>query len=84
MTPKEKAIELNEKFMLTVPGANGFKISFKSHVLITVDEIIKEYEEEIIYAAYDVDFELWKNRQSYWEEVKNEIEKLQYQAYKIN
>lgn len=82
MTPKEKAIELVTKMDVT-PNKVVLYLNVdeifecnKKASLITVDEIIKEYEEEIIYAAYDVDFELWKDRQSYWEEVKNEIEKL--------
>ena len=71
MTPKEKAIELNEKFMLTVPGANGFKISFKSHALITCDEILS-----LMIKFHNRHIEDNSNEIIFWECVKEEIEKL--------
>lgn len=70
MIPKEKAKELVDAMY----GVTDYQA--KQSALIAVDEIIKEYEEEIIYKAYDTDFELWKDRQSYWDEVKQEIQKL--------
>lgn len=60
MTPKEKAIELVNKFMLT----NNHKFYAKQCALIAVDEILKVL---ISYAGKEYDFYL---------EVKQEIEKL--------
>jgi hypothetical protein len=65
MTPKEKAIELNEKFMLMING--GHKISFKKHAIIAVNEMIK-YAERWGDMALDDIIE--------FEEIKKEIEKL--------
>jgi len=70
MSPKEKAIELVEKFRLKVldydgNGLNGFKA--KQCALIAVDEMLKP------------SFNGYVKMQSikrYWEEVKSEIEKL--------
>ncbi|MDQ5929287.1 MAG: hypothetical protein QG594_1065 [Bacteroidota bacterium] len=76
MTPKEKAIELNTKFMLTVDGANGFKISFRKHAINTVDEIINEYNTNICYCGYDNDFEMWNDKKQFWIDVKQELELL--------
>lgn len=64
MTPKEKALELVEKFRLKVldydgNGLNGFKA--KQCALIAVDEIIRVLQDESDW---------------YWDEVKEEIEKL--------
>lgn len=79
MNSQEKAKELINKFILhtrvfhEVLGWEDYIDSAKQCALIVVDEIIKEYEEKIIYAAYDTDFELWKDRQNYWKEVKQEI-----------
>ena len=71
MTPKEKAIELNEKFMLTVAGANGFKISFKSHALIAVDEILS-----LMIKFHGRHIEDNRTQIDYWQEVKQEINNL--------
>jgi hypothetical protein len=71
MTPKEKAIELNEKFMLTVAGTNGFKISFKSHALIAVDEILS-----LMIKFHNRHIEDNSNEIIFWELVKEEINKL--------
>jgi len=70
MTPKEKAIELNEKFMLTVAGSNGFKVSFKSHCLIAVDEIIS-----LMIKFHGRHIEDNSTEIEYWQEVKNELNK---------
>jgi hypothetical protein len=68
MTPKEKAIELIDKFRLNVvdyegSGLNDFKA--KQCALIAVDEILQI---------------TWVDKfltvQDYWNEVKQEIEKL--------
>jgi hypothetical protein len=66
MTPKEKAIELVDKFsneiLLTI---NGGKVA----ALIAVDEIL----EVIIFNKYDDKY--WEE-EGYWNEVKQEIENL--------
>ena len=61
MTPKEKAQELLSKF-----AVGGWR---KEHATTCVDEIIKEYDEEIL-ESNDV------NRIEYWRQVKDEIEAL--------
>lgn len=77
MTPKEKAEELFYKFSRIIPPSSyvayedGVKINFdlenaKTIASITVDELIEE--------AYFTDG--YYDRQEYWEEVKQEIEKL--------
>jgi hypothetical protein len=77
MTPKEKALELVDKFASPL---DVFKININSKrcALIAVDEIIKvcpyidlkvrETEDQL--SAFDFQFV------SYWQEVKQEIEKL--------
>ena len=73
MTPKERAEELVDKFILNVldydgSGLNGFKA--KQCALICVDEINK---------AIDFDFMEVQNLESqhrYWDEVEQEIKKL--------
>jgi len=63
MTPKEKARDLIGKFVhLTrqTSGANGTIYNSKKCALIAVDEILNEPD-----CSYD-----------YWQEVKQEIEKL--------
>ena len=79
MTPKEKAKELVEKFIpytrvfYEVLGWEDDVDSAKQCALIAVDEILKG-----IVPKYDDErytFELGGN-QFYWQEVKQEIEKL--------
>lgn len=65
MTPKEKAIELVDKFTQT----NGNAFFAKECALIAVDEVMKEYG---TYFKVNVDGKY----ESYWEQVKQEIEKL--------
>jgi hypothetical protein len=64
MTPKEKAKELVDKYFTTGYAINLFYA--KQCALIAVDEAIEE--------SYLVDKTYC--RQEYWEEVKQEIEKL--------
>ena len=65
MTPKEKAIELIEKYQF-VEIANYTSIfEVKECALIAVDEIL-----EITSESYDID------HINYWQEVKHELEKL--------
>lgn len=70
MTPKEKAIELYQKFYYQLPSNLSDKIQdcvAQECALIAVDEII--YYLEITLGVDKEDFE-------YWQEVKQEIEKL--------
>lgn len=62
MTPKEKAFSLYFKFIRDVIGDDK---KAKQCALIAVDEIINEY-----WSHYN------NNRVYWWEEVKQEIEKL--------
>ena len=71
MTPKEKAKELANKFLRTYkvslyPPFTKASDEAKQCALIAVDEIIEEYQK--IFPNV--------NRRNYWEEVKEEIEKL--------
>ena len=68
MTPKEKAIELVDKMYV------GFIHSLYSYkakqcALIAVNEILLD-------DMYDMGEEPFEKRIDYWQEVKNEIEKL--------
>jgi hypothetical protein len=76
MTPKEKAIELVDKFMEhTVEWDNVTEYAFDSEyhakqcALIAVDEIIRELTEEISPSVHGF-------RHQYWIEVEQEIAKL--------
>ena len=70
MTPKEKARDLRDKMYLKIPsvydptGLPHYPIA-KEMSLIAVDELI-----------YETQFEVPNIRQRYWNEVKQEIEKL--------
>jgi flagellar assembly factor FliW len=74
MTPKEKAFELAHKFRLLeirTSENSHMMISMadaKQCALISVDEIL-----DVITGIYDYDFEVLNQ---YWQEVKQEIEKL--------
>ena len=73
MTPKEKAKELIVKYIQYTPVEEAFEALYaKQCALIAIDEILKELDAETwgleMYEAF--------NRQSYWQEVKQEIEKL--------
>jgi hypothetical protein len=71
MTPKEKAKELVEKYDSTLTYLES-KLKAKHCALIAVDEILKECSN---WAGGTNDG--WDaNRFDYWNEVKNEIEKL--------
>ena len=63
MTPKEKAVELVNKY-LTADYTDINHEGLKCCAIIAVDEILKLYKEN------------WNIENSYWEEVKTEIEKL--------
>ena len=64
MTPKEKAVELVHKFGME----NQYYERAKQCALIAVDEILSM---GIMSHSGD-----WQMAKSYWEEVKQEIEKL--------
>jgi hypothetical protein len=68
MTPKEKAKELVEKYFNTCHKSSDLELSWKvckKCALIAVDEILN-------IKSVDRDYDL----STYWEEVKQEIEKL--------
>ncbi len=67
MTPKEKAEELVNKMERPMDGVSIFRLAAKKLALIAVDEVIEALHEHH-----------WQNRLiiNYWEEVKQEIEKL--------
>ena len=64
MTPKEKAQELFDKFLRV-----EYPWPAKECALIAVDEIIRELTEEISPSVHGF-------RHQYWQEVKQEIQKL--------
>jgi hypothetical protein len=80
MTPKEKAIELMDKFYQTTPNESwinqpiGLKKEYKAWeqskqcALIAVDEMLNLEPPELSY--------LEPFSKSYWQEVKNEINQL--------
>ncbi len=41
--------------------------------LLHVEGIIKEYEDNICECGYDYDFDMWRDKQSYWLKVKQII-----------
>ena len=63
MTPQEKAEELVNKYWIT--DFDIYEEESKQCALIAVDELI-----------YETQFEVPNIRQRYWQEVKQEIEKL--------
>jgi hypothetical protein len=68
MTPKEKAKELFDKFMKPIDGLHKYPMCFdtaKQCALIAVDEILKITWVDKFLTVED-----------YWNEVKQEIEKL--------
>ena len=67
MTPKEKAKELVAKFMPHSTGNSNRNEAIEC-ALIAVDEILKVCENEISHCSDKTYF--------YWQEVKQEIEKL--------
>ena len=70
MTPKEKAKELVDKFVQYTPAEEEYEFPYaKQCALIAVDEIISEIEPSVTMDVIEA-------RIKYWEEVKQEIEKL--------
>jgi hypothetical protein len=69
MTPKEKAIEIYEKFYYQLPSSLMDKVKdciAQECALISANELIEE--------AYFTDG--YYDRETYWEEIKQEIERL--------
>jgi hypothetical protein len=66
MTPKEKAEELVNKFYWRKTDHNTSVIDSKQLALIAVDEIINSVDNEHVSDIFN----------DYWEEVKQEIDKL--------
>lgn len=75
MTPKEKAEELFKKMyqVRSVAGSDITKYFAKQSALIAVDEIIKNGGTKFIIEYQKNSF---TNGVRYWEEVKQEIQKL--------
>lgn len=65
MTPKEKAQELIDKMSFETHKYNA-----KHCALVAVDEMLNEYPSQCPKDSYEME------RHKYWEEVKQEIEKL--------
>ena len=80
MTPKEKAKELISKFkFLSYPESNTKFYNPQQCALIAVDELISEYQsmsdtDSIIYIENEITYVI--SKLVYWQEVKQEIEKL--------
>jgi hypothetical protein len=69
MTPKEKAQELTDKYRMFTEFSSI--VAAKQCALIAVDEILEEFD----HLAWDN--ETYGNtKMKYWQEVKQEIEKL--------
>ena len=66
MTPKEKADDLVDKYLQDTKYKFGFREVRKECALIAVDELIKE--------GFFTDG--YYNRAAFWQEVKQEIQKL--------
>jgi hypothetical protein len=68
MTPQEKSKQLYNKFLRYVPAEEEFEHEYaKQCALIAVDEILVVMNEEYFSDALKIE---------YWEQVKQEIEKL--------
>jgi len=73
MTPKEKAVELVERFINLYEGVTlglAKKHWAKQSALIAVDEILSDYKNYLLHENTE-----YKGLM-YWNEVKQEIEKL--------
>jgi hypothetical protein len=76
MNAKEKAKELIDKMWIyAIPNANGSWNNAKQSALICVDEILESLE--LIEELNSAFLSQYKNNNiDYWQEVKQEIEKL--------
>jgi len=75
MTPKEKANELIEKFMFNCRECD-YEDNAKQCALIAVDEILAEVPTEILDTYKGETHFIINDRYLFWQEVKQEIEKL--------
>ena len=81
MTPKQKSIELYNKFYLTSAHPNSVKArhnAAKYWALKVADEIMSEAKWWHDTSSYEesTDFEGGEKRLNYWQQVKTEIENL--------
>lgn len=82
MTPKEKAEQLYDKFLRYVPAEEEFEHQYaKKCALIAVDEIINSNPHIYIEKGGsdcrgDWSYKEAQSNQLYWQEIKQEIEKL--------
>ena len=81
MTPKEKAIELYNKFLN--PSGDTYLYGMLEHesakecALIAVDELIKYHDDFMDVVRYELPSNIVASiPYKYWDEVKQEIEKL--------
>ena len=78
MTPKEKAEELFNKFIIIddLSDSTGNSLYFNAHAkqcaLIAVDEILNGYE----FDSLDIEHKRIMDNINYWDKVKQEIENL--------
>jgi len=76
MPPKEKANELYDKFFdTTVADITKAHRKAKQCAIIAVDEIIKDIKDSKLFFAFRY-YSKYEIRIEYWQEVKQEIEKL--------
>ncbi len=74
MTPKEKSYELLWKYLPILEGWKNIDNTLaKKCAIITIDEILSTKPHDFVYNGVYVE---WLNKQDYWNEVKQEIEKL--------
>ena len=80
MTPKEKAIDLVNKFYSrynNVRKNKTFSVEQKRMAIIAVDEILKlNHPYVIVYESFEDNVMEIMNQKYYWQEVKTELEKL--------
>ena len=76
MTPKEKALELVQKYFKANHQPYGFKDA-KQCALIAVDELIKYHDDLMDVVRYELPSNIVAIiPYKYWDDVKQEIEKL--------
>lgn len=74
MTPKEKAEELVKKFRATTHSISRIMVDGKQCALICVDEILINLGN--LYAENWIEISEIEQNSIFWEQVKQEIEKL--------
>ena len=79
MTPKEKAIELYNKFYMAIPSDEMGLSDEASRLcaLIAVDELIKYHDEFMDVVRYELPSNIVASiPYKYWDDVKQEIENI--------